>query len=107
MPAGCGEGWMPVFRPYMPSVWRGRLVVDVPLPGDGLPGKAPRCGLCGRVLRSEASRAAGVGPVCLRRSRDRTAARTSPRSIPATESPQVPGQTELPLLVHQPTLWPL
>ncbi|MFI2078658.1 DUF6011 domain-containing protein [Streptomyces triculaminicus] len=67
----------------------------------------PRCGLCGRVLTDQASRARGVGPVCARRSQSHTAARV-PRSGPLfTPITDIPGQTELPLAPHQPTLWSL
>ncbi|WP_443062847.1 DUF6011 domain-containing protein [Streptomyces sp. NBC_00441] len=63
----------------------------------------PCCRVYRRVLRTERSRAAGVGPVCRRRSQPRTAVR-----IPTpTPDHHIDGQTELPLDHHQPTLWSL
>lgn len=62
----------------------------------------PRCGLCGRVLADPVSRARGVGPVCFRASGGRTAPR-----VPVPEAGPIPGQTELPLVEHQPSLWSL
>lgn len=61
------------------------------------------CRVCGRLLRTERSRAAGVGPVCRRASQPRTAARI-PTPVPEHH---IDGQTELPLLPMQPTLWSL
>lgn len=64
---------------------------------------APSCRVCGRVLRSEASRVRGVGPVCFRAAGGRTAVR-----IPAlTPDHHIPGQDELPLTYAQVTLWSL
>ncbi|MFJ3258471.1 DUF6011 domain-containing protein [Streptomyces sp. NPDC086771] len=64
---------------------------------------APACRVCGRPLRSEASRARGVGPICHRRTHGRAAVR-----IPTPPADHhVPGQVELPLVHHQPTLWSL
>ncbi|WP_263165438.1 DUF6011 domain-containing protein [Streptomyces sp. SCSIO ZS0520] len=78
---------------------------DERLPGDPPPGRltAPRCGLCGRVLADPASRARGYGPRCARR------LTPPPRraTIPAPRTDGVPGQTELPLVDLQPTLWSL
>ncbi|WP_443069250.1 DUF6011 domain-containing protein [Streptomyces sp. NBC_01362] len=63
----------------------------------------PTCRVCGRLLRSERWRARGVGPVCWSRTRGRTAVR-----IPTPHPDHhVPGQDELPLVHHQPTLWSL
>lgn len=64
-----------------------------------------RCAACGRRLRNPSL--SGLGPVCARRL-GRTAApskraRTTPPAVPV----HVPGQTELPLQDHQPTLWSL
>lgn len=63
-----------------------------------------RCAACGRRLRQ--SSPSGLGPVCARRLGVTT------RRAPAIRSPDVPpapmpGQTELPLTEHQPTLWSL
>ncbi|WP_398904093.1 DUF6011 domain-containing protein [Streptomyces sp. 840.1] len=81
-----------------------------PRPASPLPHRRSRgrrvtrcCRVCGRLLRTERSRAAGVGPVCRRASTGRTAARI-PTPPPADH---VPGQTELPLAHLQPTLWSL
>ncbi|MET7788102.1 DUF6011 domain-containing protein [Streptomyces sp900116325] len=63
----------------------------------------PRCCSCGRLLRSQASRARGLGPYCARALRGRIAPRT-PASV---VDPPIPGQTELPLQPHQPSLWSL
>ncbi|WP_405703030.1 DUF6011 domain-containing protein [Streptomyces sp. NBC_01383] len=69
---------------------------------------APSCRVCGRVLRSDASRARGVGPVCFRAPGGRTAIRVRAARIPTpTPDHHVPGQTELPLQILQPTLWSL
>ncbi|MFD7861830.1 DUF6011 domain-containing protein [Streptomyces sp. NPDC059783] len=59
--------------------------------------------MCGRLLRTEQSRAAGVGPVCDRRSRSRTA----PRIPTPHPDHHIDGQEELPLVHLQPTLWSL
>jgi hypothetical protein len=65
--------------------------------------EAPRCRSCGRQLRDERSRRLGVGPVCARALR----AHTEPRVFipaPTVTYDSIPGQTELPLAYHQPTL---
>jgi len=61
---------------------------------------------CGRPLRDPVSRARGLGPVCARRL---GLATRHPPAIRATDAPvePMPGQTELPLIDHQPTLWSL
>ncbi|MFF2502149.1 DUF6011 domain-containing protein [Streptomyces sp. NPDC058067] len=92
---------VPIYHPHLPPVIRGRRVVDVALPE---PSDAPRCRLCGRVLRSEGSRAVGLGPRCARRLSGRTAARASPAAPTATPVPHIPRQTALPLQPFQPTL---
>ncbi|MFJ1647944.1 DUF6011 domain-containing protein [Streptomyces sp. NPDC088258] len=58
------------------------------------------CCLCGRVLRSEASRARGVGPHCFRASGGRVALRLP---APHVDLP-IPGQTEIPMPPMQHTL---
>ncbi|MGW6531416.1 DUF6011 domain-containing protein [Streptomyces venezuelae] len=64
-----------------------------------------RC-VCGRLLADPVSRGRGLGPVCARRLQGRTARRSAlPR--PAVTPDPIPGQTELPLTDHQPTLWSL
>ena len=69
------------------------------------PSVAPSCRSCGRLLASEASRARGYGPVCWRALTARTALLVV---VPAQTIPDViPGQVELPLVEHQPTLWSL
>ncbi|WP_443034222.1 DUF6011 domain-containing protein [Streptomyces sp. BE147] len=50
----------------------------------------PSCRACGRLLRSAASRARGLGPVCARRTRSHTAP-----AAPAFDP--IPGQTEITL----------
>ncbi|MEU0831258.1 DUF6011 domain-containing protein [Streptomyces sp. NPDC005969] len=52
----------------------------------------PRCGSCGRLLRSQASRARGLGPYCARALRGRTGPAVA---VPDVEP--VPGQLEIPL----------
>ncbi|MFF2650563.1 DUF6011 domain-containing protein [Streptomyces sp. NPDC058045] len=60
--------------------------------------------MCGRLLHDPVSRVRGLGPVCARRLHGQPAA----RPMPATPSvDRIPGQTELPLIDHQPTLWSL
>ncbi|MEU3220002.1 DUF6011 domain-containing protein [Streptomyces sp. NPDC006971] len=61
----------------------------------------PKCRVCGRRLADPASWARGIGPVCARASDGR------PRPHIPTPPPDhhVDGQTELPLVHHQPTLW--
>ena len=63
-----------------------------------------RCA-CGRSLRDPESRDRGLGPVCWRKlhGRPRRGVRIP---TPAAVEPG-PGQTELPLVPHQPTLWSL
>ncbi|MEU2755957.1 hypothetical protein [Streptomyces albidoflavus] len=94
--------------------WRERPIVTLPLPGDapvpaavrppdgpaGVESPRAACRDCGRPLRR--LRPSGLGPVCERR-------RRGPRAtIPAPRSDDVlPGQTELPLADHQPSLWSL
>ncbi|MFE7626067.1 DUF6011 domain-containing protein [Streptomyces sp. NPDC057509] len=63
----------------------------------------PCCRVCGRLLRTEQSRALGVGPVCDRRTR----ARTAPRIPTPRPEHHIDGQEELPLVHLQPTLWSL
>lgn len=57
------------------------------------------CRVCGRPLRTAASRTRGVGPVCAR-------ATTAPSPTHAAgDRPEPgPGQTALPLRPYQPTL---
>ncbi|MEU6661228.1 DUF6011 domain-containing protein [Streptomyces sp. NPDC046821] len=88
---------------------RGRLVVDVLLPGDSPPpvGTGPRTCVCGRLLTDPVSRARGLGPTCWRRLRGDTPARRTPVAPPTTAIPVIDGQAELPLREHQPTLWSL
>ncbi|MFJ6319679.1 DUF6011 domain-containing protein [Streptomyces californicus] len=62
----------------------------------------PSCRVCGRRLRSEKTRARGIGPVCARRTRQ-----TTPHIPTPTPDHHIPGQDELPLVHHQPTLWSL
>ncbi|MEV8033946.1 hypothetical protein [Streptomyces sp. NPDC086182] len=63
-----------------------------------------RCGACGRRLARPSP--TGLGPVCARRlgltSRPPTVIRST-----NTQPDHIPGQTELPLVEHQPTLWSL
>lgn len=94
--------------------WRDRPIVTLSLPGDAPtatavrppdgPGGAesPRvtCRDCGRLLRRP--RPSGLGPVCERRRRGLRATIPAPRPDDA-----LPGQTELPLADHQPSLWSL
>lgn len=61
----------------------------------------PRCRSCGRVLRTEQSKARGIGPVCGKASQPRTA----PRIPTPHPDHHIDGQTELPLTHLQPTLW--
>jgi hypothetical protein len=63
-----------------------------------------RCLVCGRRLVRPSP--TGLGPVCARR---RSATARKPVAIrPAdARSEPIPGQTELPLTDHQPTLWSL
>ncbi|MEU3976861.1 DUF6011 domain-containing protein [Streptomyces bacillaris] len=63
----------------------------------------PRCRVCGRRLRSARWRARGIGPVCARRNQSQPA----PRIPTPTPDHHIPGQDELPLVHHQPTLWSL
>lgn len=53
---------------------------------------APRCAACKRLLRSQASRALGLGPRCARALRGRTAT-----SVAVSDVAHVPGQLEIPL----------
>ncbi|MEU2134953.1 DUF6011 domain-containing protein [Streptomyces sp. NPDC018352] len=69
----------------------------IPIPSASA---APSCRVCGRLLRSETSRARGVGPICHRRTHG-----TAPRIPTPHPDHHVPGQTELDLFTHQPTLW--
>ncbi|WP_424863077.1 DUF6011 domain-containing protein [Streptomyces sp. MMS24-I29] len=68
----------------------------------------PTCRVCGRRLADPASRARGIGPTCARA----TGAHTRPHLLTSTHHLPTPrpdhhidGQTELPLIHHQPTLW--
>ncbi|MFF8716196.1 DUF6011 domain-containing protein [Streptomyces sp. NPDC015184] len=61
----------------------------------------PSCRVCGRRLADPASRARGIGPICAKAAKARAAVH-----IPTPHPPEhVPGQAELPLIHHQPTLW--
>ncbi|WP_353963261.1 DUF6011 domain-containing protein [Streptomyces sp. NBC_01549] len=73
-------------------------------PTAGRDADGPVTCVCGRLLRDPASRVRGLGPVCARRLQGRTAPRPSIAS-PTNRSEPIPGQTELPLVEHQPTLW--
>jgi hypothetical protein len=64
-----------------------------------------RCTACGRRLRRPSP--TGLGPVCERRLRPRTAARNTPAAAVGGPVPPMPGQTEIPLVHHQATLWSL
>ncbi|MFD9151581.1 hypothetical protein ACFWDF_30815 [Streptomyces diastaticus] len=104
---------MTAIAPHPNAVrWRDRPIVTLPLPGDApavaavrppdgpTGGAGPRvtCRDCGRVLRRP--RLSGLGPVCERKQRPPRA------TIPAPRPDDVlPGQTELPLADHQPSLW--
>ncbi|MGW9299395.1 DUF6011 domain-containing protein [Streptomyces cyaneofuscatus] len=59
------------------------------------------CRVCGRRLRSAQWRARGIGPVCARRTRQQPA----PHIPTPAPDHHIPGQAELPLVHHQPTLW--
>lgn len=89
--------------------WRGRPITTLPLPGDTPPaGHAPSthttayCRRCGRAMRHPTP--SGLGPVCERQQRQRTVRATIPAPRP---DDVLPGQTELALTDHQPTLWSL
>ena len=62
-----------------------------------------RCAACGRRLKRPSS--SGLGPVCEKRLNP-TPTRPSSAAI-SQEIPVIPGQVELPLREHQPTLWSL
>lgn len=64
------------------------------------------CRVCGRPLRSEASRTRGVGPVCARTTGAGLTGRGTRRDIDERPEPG-PGQTALDLHLLQPTLWSL
>ncbi|MFB6593962.1 hypothetical protein [Streptomyces diastaticus] len=104
---------MTAIAPHPSAVrWRDRPIVTLYLPGDaptvaavrpperpaGVESPLVTCRDCGRALRRP--RPSGLGPVCERR-------RRGPRAtIPAPRPDGVlPGQTELPLTDHQPSLW--
>lgn len=63
------------------------------------------CQVCGRRLRSQESRARGVGPVCW--AATRTPVHRPPAAALGTAPEPIPGQTELDLEPHQPSLWSL
>lgn len=65
----------------------------------------PRCRECKRPLQRPSP--SGFGPVCERRRNARLAPVPAARTPTAGPVPHVPGQTELPLAEHQPTLWSL
>ncbi|WP_405794073.1 DUF6011 domain-containing protein [Streptomyces sp. NBC_01506] len=61
--------------------------------------------MCGRPLRTEQSRTRGAGPVCWAATRPRV---HRPVAVDITAVPEpIPGQRELELAPHQPTLWSL
>ena len=61
------------------------------------------CRVCGRPLRAQKWAALRIGPTCHKRTHSRTAPH-----IPTPPPPDhIPGQAELPLTHHQPTLWSL
>lgn len=66
---------------------------------------ASLCRVCGRRLRSQESRTRGAGPVCWRATR--TPVHRTPTADLTTVPEAIPGQTELELTPHQPTLWSL
>lgn len=89
--------------------WRGRPITTLPLPGDTPPAALPPsthttayCRRCGRAMRHPTP--SGLGPVCERQQRQRTVRATIPAPRP---DDLLPGQTELALTDHQPTLWSL
>lgn len=79
--------------------------------------KRRKCeGGCGRWLTNPVSMAIGLGETCLKKQAgSASAARTAPqaprvppgasRAATANPVPVCDGQTELPLVDHQPTLW--
>jgi hypothetical protein len=64
-----------------------------------------RCRVCGRPLPRSRT---GIGPVCARRLTGPTR-RPRPATVRGNDDPVpvIPGQTELPLALHQPSLWSL
>ena len=61
-------------------------------------------GNCGRWLTSPDAVALGYGPVCERRRNARPLPVPAARTPTAAPVPEIPGQTELPLIPFQPTL---
>ncbi|MFF9684571.1 DUF6011 domain-containing protein [Streptomyces bacillaris] len=61
--------------------------------------------MCGRRLRSARWRARGIGPVCARR--NQPTHQPGPHIPTPAPDHHIPGQTELPLAHHQPSLWSL
>ena len=70
------------------------------MPADGL-----RCRECHRPLRRPSP--SGLGPVCERRRNAQPLPVPAARVPTAGPVPAIPGQVELPLRDHQPTLWSL
>jgi hypothetical protein len=67
-----------------------------------------RCQACGRLLRRPSL--SGLGPVCFRRLNPPPPRTPRPSRLPAVGEvlPEIhPGQTALPLAIHQPSLWSL
>ncbi|MFE6903817.1 DUF6011 domain-containing protein [Streptomyces sp. NPDC057717] len=56
--------------------------------------KAPRCGLCRRLLRDEESKRLGFGPRCFKRLQRLVAPRPNPERIPPIPR-TIPGQLAL------------
>ncbi|MBZ6102762.1 hypothetical protein [Streptomyces olivaceus] len=63
-----------------------------------------RCAACGRRLRRPSP--TGLGPVCARRLAPTARPSATVRAAPPPDH-HVPGQTELDLTDHQPSLWSL
>lgn len=63
-----------------------------------------RCAACGRPLRRPSP--TGLGPVCARRLNPTPTRRPAIRT-PDTPPGPIPGQVEIPLQNHQPSLWSL
>jgi hypothetical protein len=73
-----------------------------------MPAGPRKClGGCGRWLTDPESLARGYGKTCAGRHGIDTSLTPAARTPPASPVPSIPGQTELPLTDHQPTLWSL
>ncbi len=73
--------------------------------GPAQPEAAVSCRACGTTLTAEASKAAGIGPVCAKKEKVREKKPKTSRKVGAAEPRQVEVDTEGPAAKRKPDSW--